>query len=69
MIAENVPAMISLKSNHVERCLKRAQEARSKAAETTDEATRLALLNEAELWERMAKFSEANPEIAKLSGN
>ena len=69
MIAENVPAMTSLKSNHVERCLKRAQDARSKAAETTDEATRLSALHEAELWEKMAKFSENNPEIGRLSGN
>ena len=36
----------------------RAQEARERAATTGDEETRKRLLNDAQLWERMAEFEE-----------
>jgi hypothetical protein len=40
----------------------RAQEAREKAATEPDDAVRKALLDNAELWERMAAYEESNPQ-------
>ena len=53
--------MTSVRNEQPARHRARAQEARAKAAEpATDEATRKALLHDAELWERMADYEETN---------
>jgi hypothetical protein len=39
----------------------RAEQAREKAAATSDEAKRKALLHDAEQWDRMAEFEAQNP--------
>ena len=40
----------------------RAKEARQKAATETRESVRKVLLNDAELWERMAAYEEKHPQ-------
>ena len=39
----------------------KAQEARERAASETDDSTRAKLLNDADLWDRMAAFEENTP--------
>lgn len=52
--------MISIKTDLPGRYRARAEEARRKAETETDEVARKALLNDAELWERMAAYEDAN---------
>ena len=52
--------MTSLRNTLPAQYRERAREAREKAEAATDEATRSKLLNDAELWERMAEYEEAS---------
>lgn len=52
--------MTSLENSLPSQYRARAAEARARAEASTDEATRRALLNDAELWERMADYEEKN---------
>jgi hypothetical protein len=60
----------SIKTNMPAHHRARAIEARRKAAAATDESVRKILLNDAELWERMAEWEEKNPPLPsdRLSG-
>jgi len=53
--------MASTVSNRPSQYRARAQQAREKAQSEADEAARKALLNDAELWERMADYEARNP--------
>ena len=52
--------MTSVKTNRPGEYRARAKEARAQAATATDEAKRNRLLQDAELWERMAEYEEKN---------
>ena len=53
--------MASTVSNRPIQYRAKAQEAREKAENEPDEARRKALLNDADLWDRMADFEEKTP--------
>ena len=54
--------MTSVKTNVPAQLRARAEEARQKAAAEPSEPARKALLNDAELWERMADYEEKHPQ-------
>jgi hypothetical protein len=53
--------MTSLKTDTVGRLRARAAEARQNAALEPEDSVRQSLLNDADLWERMASYEEKNP--------
>jgi hypothetical protein len=54
--------MISMKNDRPSSYRARAQQARQKAEAETDEALLKALLDDAQLWQRMAEYEEKNLE-------
>jgi len=54
--------MPSLNRNIPHQLRARAEEARAKAAAAPDETTRQRLLQDAEMWERMAAYEEQHPQ-------
>lgn len=53
--------MVSLTPNRPVQFRAKAQEARDRAQNESDEGKRRALLNDAELWDRMADYEDKNP--------
>jgi hypothetical protein len=49
-----------MRENKAQQYRNRAEEARAKAEAVTDEAVKTSLLNDAELWERMAEYEDKN---------
>ena len=60
--------MTSLNRNRPAELRARAQDARLKASTATDEASRKALLADADLWERMATFEERSADHGAIDG-
>ena len=52
--------MVSVVTNLAQQYRARAEEARTRANEATDDAVRKRLLESAETWERMARWEELN---------